>query len=308
MRAAVTGGTGFVGAALIGRLLDDGHEVAALARNPNKIAPQPGLDIVEGDLTSADALCEIAGDADVFFHLAGVTHARRDGDYAAVNVEGAARAAAAAATRGVKFIHVSSLSARVPDVSPYARSKYESEDAIADASSGNPWTTLRLPAVYGPRDRATLPYFKLVKAGFAPAPKTDPPARASLLFVADAARAVIAAASAPAGAVYEAGDESPNGRDWREIGALLGDVMGKRAAPLRAPRAPVAFYCSMLLAVERALGRTPSLRAGQVAEFFHPEWVARDNLLSAATAWRPETPLQEGFAKTVLWYQENGLL
>ena len=67
-------------------------------------------------------------------------------------------------------------------------------------------------------------------------------------------------------------------------------------------------YHALVGAGEQILNRPPSLRAGQVNEFFHPDWVARDNLLSSATSWRAKTPLEEGFAKTALWYQENGLL
>lgn len=308
MRAAVTGGAGFLGAALTNRLLDQGWTVAALARSPKKFAPRSGLDLVEGDLANAGALREISEGADVFFHLAGVTHARRMRDYFVVNVEGAAGAARAAAQGGAMFVHASSLSARAPETSPYARSKRESEAAVADASGVNPWAALRLPAIYGPRDRATLPYFRLVKSGFAPEPRTDPPARASMLFVDDAAGAVVAANDAPAGAVYEVGDDAPEGRTWSEIGAALGEALGTRARRVRAPRTPIAIYCNMLRAVENATGRPPSLRHGQVNEFFHPDWVARENLFSAASPWRPETSLEEGFAKTVLWYQENGLL
>lgn len=308
MRAAVTGGAGFVGAALVSRLIDQGWTVSALARDPKKFTARLGLELVEGDIGNDIALRAIAKDADVFLHLAGVTHARRERDYFVVNVEGAAMAARAAAESGAKFIHASSLSARAPETSPYARSKRESETAVAAASKDNPWLALRLPAIYGPRDRATLPYFRLVKSGFAPEPRTDPPARASMLFVDDAAAALLAAKDASPGAVYEVGDDRPEGRAWSEIGAALGDALNIRPRPIRAPRAPIAIYCSMLRAVESALGRNPSLRAGQANEFFHPDWVARDNLLTAASPWRPETPLKEGFAKTVLWYQENGLL
>ncbi|MHA7870933.1 MAG: hypothetical protein ACX939_01145, partial [Hyphococcus sp.] len=59
---------------------------------------------------------------------------------------------------------------------------------------------------------------------------------------------------------------------------------------------------------ERALKRAPSVRTGQINEFFHPDWVARERLFNEAAGWRPATPLAEGFAKTALWYQERGLL
>lgn len=312
MRAAVTGGTGLIGAALIDRLLSQNWAVAALARNPDKLSDKlrghEALRVVKGDLDSEHALRTLAKDAELFIHFAGVTHAREPEVYRAVNVKGAARAARAAAAAGAPFIHISSLSAREPETSPYARSKFESEDAVHAASGSNPWRALRLPAIYGPGDVATLPYFRLVKAGFALEPRTNPPARASLLFVEDAAGAAVAAAEAPANAVYEVGDDRREGRLWSEIGQTLGDALGKTPSALRIPRPVVSAAHGIIGAVERIAGRPPSVRPGQAREFFHPDWVARDNLLSDACAWEPQTPLEEGFAKTLHWYQENGLI
>ena len=308
MRAAVTGGTGFLGAALIEKLLNEGWDVVALARDPRRIANAEAIRIVEGDLQNKSALCNLAADADVFFHLAGVTHARDDDAYQCVNVRGASNAARVAADVDAKFIHVSSLSARMPDTSPYARSKFESEGAVAHEAGSAPWLALRLPALYGPGDLVTLPYFKLVKSGLALEPRTNTPARASLLFVADAAEAMIAAAGAADGTVYEVEDDRPTGREWAEIGSILGNVLGKSPRQIRVPRPLISAYHSILRRAERRLGKPPSVRAGQVNEFFHPDWVARDNLLSDVSSWRAATPLKEGFAKTVHWYQEHDLL
>ena len=307
MKAAVTGGTGFVGAALVDLLLDEGWDVAALARDPARLPNADRVRVVKGSLEDKAALAELASGADIFLHLAGLTHARRTEDYARVNVEGARLAARAAKDAGAKLVHASSMSARRPDASPYARSKLQSETAVA--GPGGEWIALRLPAIYGPRDMATLPFFKLVKAGFALAPQTEPPARASILYVGDAAAAMLAAAQgAPAGAVYEVGDERPDGFSWREIGAILGDVLDVRPRAIAVPRPAIAAYHGLVRTVEGAFGRSPSVREGQVNEFFHPDWTARENLLSDACGWRPKTPLQEGFAKTARWYQENGLL
>ena len=309
LRAAVTGGGGFVGGALIDTLLAENIEVAALIRDPARVNFDKRVEIIKGDLDSAVALSEIADGADMFIHLAGVTFPRTRDLYDHVNVEGAARAAAAAAKAGAKFVHASSMSAREPGVSPYARSKRDSETAVADASGDNPWIALRLPAIYGPGDRATLPFFKLVKSGFALAPATSPPARASILYVEDAALALLAAGRASAnGAVFEVGDEVRDGREWREIGERLGNIMNKKVKPIAVPRPVVAMFHNISRAASSILGKTPDIREGQVNEFFHPDWVAADNLFSDAVDWRPQTPLSEGFATTVRWYRENALL
>ncbi|WP_297847987.1 NAD(P)H-binding protein, partial [Mycobacterium sp.] len=53
LRCLVTGATGYIGARLVPRLLDEGHHVRALARNPDKLAQVPWRDqaeVARGDL------------------------------------------------------------------------------------------------------------------------------------------------------------------------------------------------------------------------------------------------------------------
>lgn len=307
-RVAVTGGTGFIGAVLIDQLLEQGFAVRALARDARRLRRAADIDVIEGDLENASALDALARGADAVLHLAGETHARTEQDYHRINVAGAERAAAAAAKSGARFVHASSLSARRPETSPYARSKHDSERAVAAAARGN-FIALRLPAIYGPGDLVTLPYFKLLKSGFNFEPATETPAKATILFVADAAGALVAAAATGAvGAVYEVEDDEPDGRYWSEIGDALSDVYGNTVTAFRIPKPAVALLHEGVRAAESIFGKTPSIRQGQVNELFHPDWVARENLFGRATGWRPKTPLKEGFAKTVRWYQEQGLL
>lgn len=306
---AVTGGGGFIGANLIDALIARGDRVKALARNPNKLADRTAVQIVPGRLEDETALALLAADADLFIHCAGLTHARRDREFFPVNADGAERAARAAAASGAKLIHISSLAARQPAVSVYAASKHESEKAALRGSGGNPCICLRPPAIYGPGDQATLPYFRLVKRGLAPEPAAEPAPRASIVYVRDVVAAILTAADeARPGAVYEIGDDAPEGRSWREIGETLGAVLGVKPQRLPAPKWALTSYATIAAGVSRMAGRAPMVTPGKICEFFHPDWVARENLLAAATSWRAATSLKEGFAKTVRWYQENGLL
>lgn len=306
---AVTGGTGFIGAALIDQLLQQGFTVRALARDPRRLMHAERVEAIEGSLENDRALDALARGAGAVLHLAGETHAKTEQDYARINVDGARRAAAAAAKAGARFVHASSLSARQPETSPYARSKFDSERAVAGASGANPFVALRLPAIYGPGDLVTLPYFKLLKSGFAFEPATETPARASILYVDDAASAIAAAAAKGApGGVYDVGDECVEGRQWSEIGETLGEIIGNNPMALKIPKPAVALLHEGVRAAESIFRMSPSVRQGQVNELFHPDWVARDNLFNAAAGWAPKTSLKEGFAKTVRWYQEQGLL
>jgi hypothetical protein len=56
MHIALYGATGKAGRRILTELLTRGHQVTAIARNPGKLASQPGLTIVEGDVSSVDAI------------------------------------------------------------------------------------------------------------------------------------------------------------------------------------------------------------------------------------------------------------
>lgn len=62
MNIALIGATGFVGTPLLSELLSRGHKVTVLARNPGKLAPQPGLTVVAADaLDEAQIAKAVAG-------------------------------------------------------------------------------------------------------------------------------------------------------------------------------------------------------------------------------------------------------
>jgi len=56
MHIALYGATGQSGARILNELLSRGHQVTAIARNPSKLAARPGLIVVEGDVSSAEAI------------------------------------------------------------------------------------------------------------------------------------------------------------------------------------------------------------------------------------------------------------
>ncbi len=64
MQVALIGATGFVGAALLQELLQRGHEVVALVRDPAKLAVRPGLHVVQADVMDASAVEAAVRDSD----------------------------------------------------------------------------------------------------------------------------------------------------------------------------------------------------------------------------------------------------
>ncbi|MBM3595646.1 MAG: NAD-dependent epimerase/dehydratase family protein, partial [Alphaproteobacteria bacterium] len=129
MRLAITGATGFVGQALLGLALDEGCEVAALARRRQE--RREGVEWVAGDLAAPDALRAMMRDADAVIHVAGVVNAPDRAGFEAGNATGTLNVIESAKAAGVsRLVHVSSLSAREPHLSDYGASKARAEKLV----------------------------------------------------------------------------------------------------------------------------------------------------------------------------------
>ncbi len=63
MKIVLYGATGRAGSRILTELLDRGHEVVAIVRNPDKLAPNDGLTVQQGDLSSVETIAEAIGGA-----------------------------------------------------------------------------------------------------------------------------------------------------------------------------------------------------------------------------------------------------
>ncbi|MGF1548927.1 MAG: NAD-dependent epimerase/dehydratase family protein [Sphingomonadaceae bacterium] len=298
---AVTGGTGFVGGHLLDAALAAGHRVRALTRRRQE--PREGISWVEGALGDARSLKRLARGSDAVIHVAGVINAGSREVFAEANVAGTVAMVDAARSSGVRrFIHVSSLAAREPDLSDYGWSKARSERVVA--ASGLEWTIIRPPAVFGPGDRETLELFRMAARGIVLLP---PRGHFSVIHVADLCRLVLAALDAPetVGETYEPDDGREGGWQHRHFARTLGRLMGRRPATLAMPR-PVMMAASGLdglLRRDRA-----KLSADRVRYFCHPDWVVDEKKRPPDSLWRPEVRTPTGLKQTAIWYREQGWL
>ena len=300
-RVALTGATGFVGARVLDRLLEDGWQVTALARRDQPA--RDGVTWVSGHLTDDAALIDLTRDADAVVHVAGLIKARNRTDYFEINKTGTARLLAALGGRRIRYIHLSSLAAREPTLSGYAASKAAAETLVR--ASAQDWTIIRPPAVYGPGDRETLVFFKAAMScrPFLPG---GPKHRTSLIHVADLASAVAASLTLTGlgGKTVEAHDGAPEGYGFAEVLGLIAGSPGWHR-PIFVPSPALQAVGAAILLTSKTRGSVPMLTPGKARELTHSDWVCRDTALADA-GWQAEIPAARGLPETRAWYEDHG--
>src|SRR4051794_123947 len=110
----VTGATGFMGRALVARLLEEGRAVRVLEHRPSDAFAGSAVERVSGDVTRPETLVAACAGAETVFNLAGVLSydAKDEGRLQAVNVDGLTSLLAAARAAGSgRVVQVSSVAA-----------------------------------------------------------------------------------------------------------------------------------------------------------------------------------------------------
>jgi dihydroflavonol-4-reductase len=170
MTVLITGATGQVGNAIARRLAEDGAEVRALVRSPERARVLPeGVQPVFGDVTDVQSLRAALDGSATVYHAAGIPEQwRKDvGEFARVNVDGTRNVVEAALAAGVeRFVYTSTDDVLVqapgatfdesalspnPGATPYQRSKQEADRIVTAAlDRGLPAVFLHPAGVYGP--------------------------------------------------------------------------------------------------------------------------------------------------------------
>lgn len=302
MRIAVTGGTGFVGRAFIACALEAGHALRALARSAQEA--RAGVEWIAGDLADREALAALVEGVDAVVHIAGVVNAPDASGFEAGNVTGTLNVVEVAAAEGVRrFVHVSSLSAREPELSAYGASKARGEKVIK--ASLLDWTVVRPPAIYGPHDREMFELFRAARWGVVPVPKGG---RASLIHVDDLARLLLAllpGGPAVSGQVFEPDDGRPGGWENRELAMAIGWAVGRRPRVLELSAGALRKAAS----VDNFLrGSAAKMTPDRAAYLSHPDWTGDPAAQVPQDRWEPKIETRSGLQATAEWYREQGWL
>lgn len=297
----VTGGTGFVGEHFLRQAVADGHSLRALTRRGQDA--REGIEWKRGDLHDQQALVDLCQGCDAVVHIAGAISANDRAGFAKANIEGTEYLLDAAKAAGTsRFVHVSTLAAREPDLSDYGWSKAESEERVR--TSGLDWTIIRPPAVYGPGDRETLELFRMARRGRIILP---PPGRLSLIHVSDLVALLLACIGSPesGGATYEPDDGHEGGRTHKAFGDALGAAIGRKVRTISMP-AKMVHLGARLDRMFR--GSNAKLTADRARYFCHPDWVADPEKHPPSEIWSPLISLSDGLGETARWYREKGWL
>jgi len=305
-RALLTGASGFVGANLARRLLNDGHDVHLLLRanhNPWRVAEiRDRVTIHEADLDDLARLEALIGAVrpDWVFHLAahGAYPDQQDLDQMiATNVQGTANLLRAAERSGVEaFVNSGSSSeygykdhAPAEDEWIDPNSNYAATKAAATLlcrftaqQADIRITTLRLYSAYGPYEepRRLVPTLVMkVLDGHLP-PLVNPKVARDYVHVDDVCEAYVLAAATPVherGAVFNVGTG---------VQTTLEDIVGIARRLMAIPEEP--NWGSM---PERSWDTNV--------------WVSNPSRIKAQLAWSPRHSIDSGLKQTIDWFKSH---
>ncbi len=320
----VTGATGFLGSTLALRLAQEGAQVDALARRPQKagfIRQQPNITVVEGDITDAERMKQVMQGCSIVFHVAAALSGNLEKQHH-INVDGTRNIMLAAAEAKVeRVVHVSSIAVygyhyngditedfeQKPGLVPYNLTKSRGEAVIREISAqhGLAYSIIRPGMIYGPRSNGwTATMFKLGKRR--PTPFLgDGHGKAHPIYVDDVVDLMILLATQPAAVGQAFNCSSDPAPTWREFlggySRLAGHNRWLGIPPII--MRPIAPIIELLLRLRGEPQELPTL-----VDFLQASKTYKMTKALDLLGWQPNTDLQTGIDKCIPWLREEGLL
>ena len=322
----VTGGTGFVGSAIVRVLLARGFHVRALVRRGAPLSNLAGLEceLAEGDINDSGSLLRAMQDVKFLIHSAADYRlwARDPGEIAATNVNGTRRVMEAAREKRVeRIVYTSSVAVLrpIPGAAADETSRMEESDAtgaykkskIAAHRVVESMIADGLPAVIvspstpiGPRDIKPTPTGQIVVNGASGQMPAFVDTGLNLVHVDDVAEGhMLALEQGTIGEHYILGGQNVT---LKEMLGVIAHCAGRRAPRIQLPRAPI-YPVAMLAELSGYLtGKTPfvtvdGLRMSRYRMFF-----------SSAKAERVlgyhARPYEAAIGDAIAWFRQSGYL
>jgi len=319
-RVLVTGANGFVGSHIVDALLRNGYKVKAMVRASSDLTwlEEKPVELVVGTLHDKSALRNAVKGVDAVIHNAGVVSASNKYYYYRYNTEGTQNLVEAILDVNPKierFVYVSSQAAGGPTsgnklkiesdlsnpVTDYGKSKLLTESILKRYYNKLPITIIRPPSVYGPRDTAFLPMFKMIIKGLQP---TFGRGRlVSMIHVQDLARQVVLQMEhkAAIGEVFYASPFDPV--SFETLGEVIGGVVSSDAKLLRLPDAFLKYVYPLLFPLIKVLGIKPPFGRDKLPEFLQERWTISGGKAEELLGFEGKLSLQQGIGQTAEWYR-----
>jgi len=324
-KTLVTGGTGFVGRAVVEELLAAGREVRVLARNPDHPALAGlAVDVAPGDLRDPDSLHRALTGCTRLFHVAA--------DYRlwvpdpatmyAINVEGTRRLLEAARSQGLERVVYTSTVGTLGNpgdgtpgtedtpvhlremVGHYKRSKFLAEQVALDfARQGLPLVVVNPSTPVGPWDFRPTPTGQMIVDFLQRRMPAYLETGLNLIHVRDVARGhLLAEEKGGIGEKYILGHDNLS---LSHIFHLLADLTGLPAPRVKLPYWPVLAMAYMDEFFATYIRRRPP-RMPVAAIRMAKKYMYFDNRKAVQYLGLTLTPVRQALADAVAWFRSNG--
>ena len=320
MRVFLTGGTGFIGGWVARKLRERGDDVVVLARSPDRASNlvRLGCELVEGDLSDAEAIRRGVQGSDAVIHCAavfkvGIPKSERPAMWEA-NVGGTERVLDAAIEAGTpKIVYVSTVMVfgnthgQIGDDS-YERPAYQEfescyeetkhashQAALGRISTGAPIVIVQPGGVYGPGDSSDLAgLIDQARTGKLQA-KVFPESGGTFVHVEDVAGGILLALDRG-----EPGESYILGGEVSTLGQVLdrvAEMSGQKPAKLTIPPAVIAAIAPLGPVLGPRMGFPPNLREAMRATHRTTYWF-NDEKARERLGYSPRG-LEEGLRDTL---------
>ncbi len=334
MNILVTGATGFIGSALVQRLVTENHNVICIIRKSSNVKYLKTLPVslLEADLTQKESLKIIPNNLDIVFHLA--AHV----DFSAVsqramnkmidtNVDATCNIYLAMKEKNPnlkKFIYFSSLACMgfqrektVTNYSPlnpdtlYGESKKQSEIKLNEISSNHNISVviLRPSLIYGIGDKRSdfLGSVRLIKKGLFPIFGNGNNIMSPLIYLDDLLMICLRfMGSKVNGTFICTNNEKFTINDFVKT---ISEILGRKGGSLKIP---VWFGQFLITPVEilcKIINKSPPLNRRRIKDLSIDRKFSNIHQdLDKAIDYHPETDLKQGATKVIKWFRENNLI
>jgi len=327
MKALVTGGSGYIGSAVVRQLLEDNQEVKVVVRETDDLRNLTGLEVeyAYGDVRDYHSLCRALDGCDRVFHLAAIYAIWLSNPRImdSVNVQGSKNVFEASLRRGIeKVVYTSSVAAlgahgreRPADErasfnlghtkDAYYFSKFRAEQVALDYSRrGLPVVIVNPTNPCGPRDIGPTPNGQLIINVVRGKLLGYVDGGINVSDVTDTAIAHLRAMEkGRPGEKYVLGNANLSVKQYF---TLIAETAGVRPPALRIPRFAAVLFGYLYEAAAEVTRKPPITTAAWVRVGSHYSFW--DSSKAVNELGMPQTPIRQSIKSAIDWFRQNGYL